>query len=106
MILTMMAMMTFKSAEHIPLKYGPKNIDIETGTLWIQPSVSYTVDVLDSSQTDSVWEDMDSLQVSLIKSFAYSSPDSVLALGDGELHLGRRLQILDNATRLLFKCWN
>ena len=66
---------------------GLENIDIETGTLWIQPSVSYTVDVLDSSQTDSVWEDMDSLQVSLIKSFAYSSPDSVLALGDGESYI-------------------
>ena len=66
---------------------GLENIDIDTGTLWIQPSVSYTVDVLDSSQTDSVWEDMDSLQVSLIKSFAYSSPDSVLALGDGESYI-------------------
>ena len=66
---------------------GLENIDIETGTLWIQPSVSYTVDVLASSQTDSVWEDMDSLQVSLIKSFAYSSPDSVLALGDGESYI-------------------
>ena len=66
---------------------GLGNIDIDTGTLWIQPSVSYSVDVLDASQTDSVWDNMDSLQVSLIKSFAYSSPDSVLALGDGESYI-------------------
>tara|TARA_B100001175_G_scaffold317929_1_gene337726 strand:+ start:45 stop:4442 length:4398 start_codon:yes stop_codon:yes gene_type:complete len=66
---------------------GLDNIDLDTGTLWIQPSVSYSVDVLDSSQTDSVWDEMDSLQVSLIKSFAYSSPDSVLALGDGESYI-------------------
>ena len=66
---------------------GLGNIDIDTGTLWIQPSVSYSVDVLDTSQTDSVWDNMDSLQVSLIKSFAYSSPDSVLALGDGESYI-------------------
>ena len=35
--------------------FGLGNIDIDTGTLWIQPSVSYKVDVLDESQTDSVW---------------------------------------------------
>ena len=67
--------------------FGLNNIDIDTGTLWIQPSVSYKVDVLDGSQTDSVWDGMDSLQVSLIKPFAYSSPDSVLALGDGESYV-------------------
>ena len=67
--------------------FGLGNIDIDTGTVWIQPSVSYTVDVLEGSQTDSVWDGMDSLQVSLIKSFAYSSPDSVLALGDGESYI-------------------
>ena len=67
--------------------FGLGNIDIDTGTLWIQPSVSYKVDVLDESQTDPVWNEMDSLQVSLIKPFAYSSPDSVLALGDGESYV-------------------
>ena len=77
----------FMIKKKFDVKISFNNIDIDTGTLWIQPSVSYKVDVLDGSQTDSVWDEMDSLQVSLIKPFAYSSPDSVLALGDGESYV-------------------
>ena len=85
---------------------GLENIDIETGTLWIQPSVSYTVDVLDSVKL-TVFGKTWTPQVSLIKSFAYSSPDSVLALGDGETYIWViDSRILNNATRLLIKCWN
>ena len=45
---------------------------IEGDTLWIKPTISFTVEVLESSQDDSVWDELDSLQVSLLKAFAYS----------------------------------
>ena len=60
---------------------------VEDGVLWIEPGISYSVKVLDSSQNDPDWDDMDKLQVSLIKAFAYSGPDSVLALGEGETYI-------------------
>ena len=66
---------------------GLENIISESGTLWIQPAITYSVDVLDSSTTDPMWDEVDTLQVSLIKAFAYSSPDSILALGDGESYI-------------------
>jgi len=66
---------------------GLDNIISESGTLWIQPAITYRVDVLDSSTTDPMWDEVDTLQVSLIKAFAYSSPDSILALGDGESYI-------------------
>ena len=66
---------------------GLENIISESGTLWIQPAITYSVDALDSSTTDPMWDEVDTLQVSLIKAFAYSSPDSILALGDGESYI-------------------
>ena len=66
---------------------GLDNIISDSGTLWIQPAITYSVDVLDSSTTDPMWDEVDTLQVSLIKAFAYSSPDSILALGDGESYI-------------------
>ena len=60
---------------------------VEDGVLWIEPGISYSVKVLDSSQNDPDWDDMDKLQVSLIKAFAYSGPDSILALGEGETYI-------------------
>ena len=60
---------------------------VEEGVLWIEPGISYSVKVLDSSQNDLDWNMMDSLQVSLIKAFAYSGQDSILALGEGETYI-------------------
>ena len=60
---------------------------VEDGVLWIEPGISYSVKVLDSSQNDPDWDNMDKLQVSLIKAFAYSGPDSILALGEGETYI-------------------
>jgi len=45
---------------------------IEGDTLWIKPTISFTVLVLESSQDDSDWDELQSLQVSLLKAFAYS----------------------------------
>ncbi len=59
----------------------------EEGVLWIEPGISYSVKVLDSSRNDPDWDQMDSLQVSLIKAFAYSGQDSTLALGEGESYI-------------------
>ena len=60
---------------------------VEDGVLWIEPGISYSVKLLDSSQNDPDWNQLDSLQVSLIKAFAYSGPDSILALGEGETYV-------------------
>jgi len=60
---------------------------VEDGVLWIEPGISYSVKVLDSSQNDPDWNQLDSLQVSLIKAFAYSGQDSILALGEGESYI-------------------
>jgi len=59
----------------------------EEGVLWIEPGISYAVKVLDSSRNDPDWNQMDSLQVSLIKAFAYSGQDSILALEEGESYI-------------------
>ena len=34
---------------------------VEDGVLWIEPGISYSVKVLDSSQNDPDWDDMDKL---------------------------------------------
>ena len=60
---------------------------VEGGTLWLEPGISYSVRVLDSSINDPDWQHLDTLSVSLIKAFAYSGPDSILALGDGETYI-------------------
>ncbi len=60
---------------------------IEGGTLWLEPGISFEVRVLDSSSNDPDWNQMGSLTVSLIKAFAYSGPDSILALGEGETYV-------------------
>ena len=60
---------------------------IDGDTLWIEPGIVFSVKVLEDSTSDSDWNDLKFLQVSLIKAFAYSSSDSVLALGDGESYI-------------------
>ena len=47
-------------------------IGIEGDTLWIKPTISFTVMVLESSRDDSDWDELQTLQVSLLKAFAYS----------------------------------
>ena len=47
-------------------------VGIEGDTLWIKPTISFTVMVLESSRDDSDWDELQSLQVSLLKAFAYS----------------------------------
>ncbi len=59
----------------------------EGGTLWLEPGISFEVRVLDSSTNDPDWNQMDTLVVSLIKAFAYSGEDTILALGDGETYI-------------------
>lgn len=56
-------------------------------TLWIEPGIVFSVQVLESSRNDPDWDDLDSLQVSIIKAMAYSGAESVLALGDGESYV-------------------
>jgi hypothetical protein len=53
---------------------------IEGDTLWIQPSIEYTVKVLDSSASDSDWNNLDTLEVSLMKAFGYS--EGILTEGE------------------------
>ena len=60
---------------------------IEGDALWIEPGISFTVAVLDDSIDDSDWNNLKFLQVSLIKAFAYSAEDAVLALGEGESYI-------------------
>ena len=57
------------------------------GVRGAEAGISYSVKLLDSSQNDPDWNQLDSLQVSLIKAFAYSGPDSILALGEGETYV-------------------
>ena len=45
---------------------------IEGDTLWVKPTISFTVVVLESSEGDAVWDELQNLQVSLLKAFAYS----------------------------------
>jgi len=45
---------------------------IEGDTLWIKPTISFTVLVLEDSRDDPDWNELDTLQVSLLKAFAYS----------------------------------
>ena len=45
---------------------------LEGDTLWIKPTISFTVVVLESSQDDADWDELQNLQVSLLKAFAYS----------------------------------
>ena len=45
---------------------------IEGDTLWVKPTISFTVVALESSEGDAVWDDLQNLQVSLLKAFAYS----------------------------------
>lgn len=66
---------------------GGWGVDLDSGILWIEPGISYSVKVLGSSQNDPDWDDLDKLQVSLIKAFAYSGPGSILALGEGESYI-------------------
>ena len=60
---------------------------VEGGTLWLEPGISFEVRVLDSSSNDPDWQHLDTLTVSLIKAFAYSDQDTILALGEGETYV-------------------
>tara|TARA_B100000902_G_scaffold53463_2_gene60243 strand:- start:3389 stop:7759 length:4371 start_codon:yes stop_codon:yes gene_type:complete len=54
--------------------------ELDGATLSVAPQLDYKVSVLDSSLTDSDWEDLDTLEVSLMKAFAYS--DGILSEGE------------------------
>ncbi len=56
-------------------------------TLWIEPGIVFSVQVLEGSMNDPDWDDLDSLQVSIIKAMSYSGTDSILALGEGESYI-------------------
>ena len=56
-------------------------------TLWIEPGIVFSVQVLEGSMNDPDWDDLDSLQVSIIKAMSYSGSDSILALGEGESYI-------------------
>ena len=60
---------------------------IDGDSLWIEPGISFTVEVLGDSVADSDWNNLKFLQVSLIKAFAYSADDTALALGEGESYI-------------------
>ena len=47
-------------------------LGIEGDTLWVKPTISFEVVVLESSEGDAVWDELKNLQVSLLKAFAYS----------------------------------
>ncbi|MED5485167.1 MAG: hypothetical protein VYE59_00975, partial [Candidatus Thermoplasmatota archaeon] len=55
-----------------PWPYDGSIFDISTGVpaqLWVKPTISYTVSTIDIN--DPLWEDLDSLEVSLLKGFTY-----------------------------------
>ena len=56
-------------------------------TLWIEPGIVFSVQVLEGSRNDPDWDDLDSLQVSIIKAMSFSGSDSILALEDGESYI-------------------
>ena len=60
---------------------------IEGDTLWIEPGIEFTVREIGNSASDPEWNEMDSLQVSLIKAFSYSDSGTVLNLGEGETYI-------------------
>ena len=60
---------------------------IEDGTLWIEPGIEFTVRDIGNSASDSDWDRMEALHVSLIKAFSYSASDSLLNLGEGESYV-------------------
>ncbi len=60
---------------------------IEGDTLWIEPGIEFTVREIGNSASDPDWNEMDSLQVSLIKAFSYSDSGTVLNLGEGETYI-------------------
>ena len=60
---------------------------IDGDSLWIEPGISFTVEVLGDSVDDSDWNDLKFLQVSLIKAFAYSADDTNFAIGEGESYI-------------------
>ena len=55
--------------------------------LWIEPGIQFSIKVIDEGSNDEIWSDMNSLQVSLIKAFSYSDPDSIANLGGGESYV-------------------
>ena len=56
-------------------------------TLWVEPGIVFSVQVLEGSRNDPDWDDLDSLQVSIIKAMSFSGSDSILALEDGESYI-------------------
>ena len=60
---------------------------LEDGKLWIEPGIEFTVRELGNSALDPDWEDMSSLQVSLIKAFSYSDSGTLLNIGEGETYI-------------------
>ncbi len=60
---------------------------IEGDTLWIEPGIEYTIRDIGNSALDPDWNNMESLQVSLIKAFSYSDSGTILNLGEGETYV-------------------
>ena len=60
---------------------------IEGDTLWIEPGIEFTVREIENSASDPDWDNMESLQVSLIKAFSYSDSGTILNLGEGETYI-------------------
>lgn len=54
--------------------------ELDGTTLSVAPQLDYKVSVLPSSMTDSDWENLETLEVSLLKAFAYS--DGILTEGE------------------------
>ena len=60
---------------------------IEDGSLWIEPGIQFTVRDVGNSASDTDWDNLTSLHVSLIKAFSYSDSGSLLNLGGGESYV-------------------
>tara|TARA_B000000557_G_scaffold90078_1_gene72733 strand:+ start:967 stop:5334 length:4368 start_codon:yes stop_codon:yes gene_type:complete len=64
----------------VGLTVNLNNIDLSGTTLSASPQLDYQVSVLPSSTTDSDWDNLQTLEVSILKAFAYS--DGILNEGE------------------------
>lgn len=64
----------------VGLSINMQNPELDGTTLSLAPQLDYKVSVLQSSMTDSDWDNLQTLEVSLMKAFAYS--DGILTEGE------------------------
>ena len=64
----------------VGLSINMNDPELSGTTLSVSPQLDYQVSVLASSTTDSDWEDLQTLEVSILKAFAYS--DGILTEGE------------------------